>query len=757
MVMEPSLPTVLPARNESRPAIAVRDGKHANPSSSIKLLKPKPAVIKRSPDLAPQGPAQSQTKTEPARRSVTKLPLHASEKAQSSGSERPRKSTTEKPKRTATTDSRIKEKQEMEALVRKLSTPNFGAHRPPTMQVPEKAGAKTITRVDDKSPEAKLLPGQNEPKELAPPQGSVSPRLEVSSNFESQSPKEVPAARKSRNTTPDRRPSNANLSDAESEDVASNAPPLTPSRIMPLMPVSAIDAMMNDESQGSNSHLGPYLIKLTKLYSMEEDQSKAIEYGIRAVRFYEKQTDNGQPSLEFIASLQILAALYGRLGNFDEAIPLLERSVVIPVTGESEDHALAKFSGHMQLGDSFNLLGKQSAALDSYHRALRVQKAMLGDLDPRVGETCHYIAEAHLQALDFDKAEALCEHALSIHKEHGEEGSLEEAADRRLLALVLSAKGNHEKALENLTLASTTLQANNLELDAAAVSLSIGDELLALSRDAEAVNSYQKAILMFKALKGDNHTLVAGCYVSLAELYMKTNKLREAKTFCENALHIYGKQGSGHNPNDIASGLADVAAVYEQMNEKDTAILLLQRALTIQESLPGHQAAMGGIEAQMGILYYMMEKFGPALDAFKSAACKLRDGGLEKTPLLGMLLNQMGITCVELGDIEQAAELFENSRSILEDTYGPYHLDTLDVCTNLAGSYDALGRLDEATQLLEYILQAKEDKLGTVHPDVHDDRERLQELLKDVGRTYTPKSRRLEELLLTARKENRKR
>lgn len=751
------MPTVLPTRTEGRPAIGARDSKNANPGSSIKLLKSttKPAVIKRSPDVAPKAALQTQTKAEPARRSVTKLPLHASEKAQPGGSERPRKSTTEKPKRTSAIDSRNKEKQEMEALVRKLSTPNLGAHRPSAMQVPEKAGAKTVMRVDNKSSVAKLLPALSEPKELAPPQESVSPRLVVSSNLESQSlTQEVPAARKSRTTTPVRRPSNE--SDAESEDVSSNVP-FTPSRIMPLMSVAAIDAMMIDEAQGSNAHLGPYLIKLTKLYSMEEDQSKAIDYGIRAVRFYEKQTDNGQPSLEFIASLQILAALYGRLGNFDEAIPLLERSVVIPVTGESEDHALAKFSGHMQLGDSFNLLGKQSAALDSYHRALRVQKAMLGDLDPRVGETCHYIAEAHLQALDFDKAESLCEHALSIHKEHGEEGSLEEAADRRLLALVLSAKGEHEKALENLMLASTTLQANNLELDAAAVNLSIGDELLALGRDPESVNAYQKAILMFKALKGDNHTLVAGCYVSLAELYMKTNKLREAKSFCENALNIYGKQGSGHNPNDIASGLADVAAVYEQMNEKDTAILLLQRALTIQESLPGQQAAMGGIEAQMGILYYMMEKFVPALDAFKSATCKLRDGGLEKTPLLGMLLNQMGITCVEIGDIEQAAELFENSRSILEDTYGPCHLDTLDVCTNLAGSYDALGRLDEATQLLEDVLQAKEDKLGTVHPDVHDDRERLQELLKDVGRTYTPKSRRLEELLLTARKENRRR
>lgn len=82
----------------------------------------------------------------------------------------------------------------------------------------------------------------------------------------------------------------------------------------------------------------------------------------------------------------------------------------------------------------------------------------------------------------------------------------------------------------------------------------------------------------------------------------------------------------------------------------------------------------------------------PALEAFKSAINKLRNGGVRKTALLAMLLNQMGITCVELGDVEQASQLFQESRSILEETCGPHHLDTLDVCTNLAGSYDALGR-----------------------------------------------------------------
>lgn len=121
----------------------------------------------------------------------------------------------------------------------------------------------------------------------------------------------------------------------------------------------------------------------------------------------------------------------------------------------------------------------------------------------------------------------------------------------------------------------------------AAVNCSIGDELLALGRDSEAVLSYQKALLVFKALKGDNHPLVAACYASLAELYLKTNKPQEAKSYCENALRVYGKQGSVHNPEDIANGLTDIAAIYDQLNEKDTALMLLQRALNIQDSMPG--------------------------------------------------------------------------------------------------------------------------------------------------------------------------
>ncbi|MED6167129.1 Protein KINESIN LIGHT CHAIN-RELATED 1, partial [Stylosanthes scabra] len=52
--------------------------------------------------------------------------------------------------------------------------------------------------------------------------------------------------------------------------------------------------------------------------------------------------------------------------------------------------------------------------------------------------------------MQFDKAEELCKKTLEIHRVHSEPASLEEAADRRLMALVCEAKGDYEAALEHL-------------------------------------------------------------------------------------------------------------------------------------------------------------------------------------------------------------------------------------------------------------------------------------------------------------------
>ncbi|XP_027358292.1 protein KINESIN LIGHT CHAIN-RELATED 2 isoform X2 [Abrus precatorius] len=497
-----------------------------------------------------------------------------------------------------------------------------------------------------------------------------------------------------------------------------------------------------------NPDLGPFLLKQTRdMISSGESPHKALDLALRALKSFE-MCANGKPSLELVMCLHVLATIYCNLGQYSEAIPILERSIEIPVLEDGQDHALAKFAGCMQLGDTYAMMGQIENSILFYTAGLEIQRQVLGETDPRFGETCRYVAEAHVQALQFDEAEKLCQMALDIHRGNGSPASIEEAADRRLMGLICDSKGDYEAALEHYVLASMAMAANGQEVDVAAVDCSIGDAYLALARYDEAVFSYQKALTVFKSTKGENHPTVASVYVRLADLYNKIGKFKESKSYCENALRIFGKTNPGIPLEEIASGLIDVAAIYQSMNDLKKGLKLLKKALKIYGNAPGQQSTVAGIEAQMGVMYYMLGNYSDSYNIFKSAITKFRASGEKKSALFGIALNQMGLACVQCYAINEAADLFEEARTILEKEYGPYHPDTLGVYSNLAGTYDAMGRVDDAIEILEYVVGMREEKLGTANPDVDDEKRRLEELLKEAGRARNRKSRRSLETLL---------
>ncbi|WOL02211.1 hypothetical protein Cni_G10930 [Canna indica] len=504
-----------------------------------------------------------------------------------------------------------------------------------------------------------------------------------------------------------------------------------------------------DETALDNPDLGPFLLKLARgAIASGEGPSKALEYAIRASRSLER-CGGEERRLELAMSLHVAAAIYSGLGRHEEAVASLERAVAATDSTRGPDHALAAFSGYMQLGDTHAVAGRMEQSIACYAKGLEIQMEALGEGDPRVAETCRYLAEAHVQAMQFDEAEKLCRKTLEIHREHSPPASLEEAADRRLMALICEAKGDHESALEHLVLASMALIANGQDVDVAAVDVGIGDTYLALARFDEAVFSYQKALTVFKSTKGDNHPTVAAVLVRLADLYYKTGKLRESKSYCENALRIYAKPVPGSLNEDIAGGMMEIAAIYEAMGEPEEALKLLQKALKLLEDAPGQWSTVAGIEAQMGVMYYMIGRYSDARSSFESAVAKLRASGERKSAFFGVLLNQMGLACVQLFKIDEAAALFEEARAVLEQECGTSHPDTLGVYSNLAATYDAMGRVEEAIDILENVLKLREEKLGTANPDVDDEKKRLTELLKEAGRTRNRKAKSLENLLVT--------
>lgn len=56
-------------------------------------------------------------------------------------------------------------------------------------------------------------------------------------------------------------------------------------------------------------------------------------------------------------------------------------------------------------------------------------------------------------------------------------------------------------------------------------------------------------------------------------------------------------------------------------------------------------------------------------------------------------------------------------------------------------------RVEDAIEILEYVLKLREEKLGTANPDFDDEKKRLAELLKEAGRSRNKKAKSLENLI----------
>ncbi|KAK4775357.1 hypothetical protein SAY86_010292 [Trapa natans] len=514
-----------------------------------------------------------------------------------------------------------------------------------------------------------------------------------------------------------------------------------------ISPVASTKLQKASEASGGSAledrDLAPFLLKLTRdMVATGENPRKALGLALRAVNCYDKITggEGEPPSLELVMRLHFVAAIYCNLGRYAEAVPVLERSVDIPVLEKGETHALAKFSGCMQLGDTYAMLGQIESSIMFYTAGLEIQRQFLGEADPRVAETCRYVAEAHVQALQFNEARKVCQMALDVHCEGGG-NSLEEAADRRLMGLMCDSMGDYESALEHLNLASVETAASNpQEVDMAVVDRSIGDAYLSLSLYDEAICAHHKALAAFKAVKGEKHPAAASVLVRLAELYNKIGKFKESKSHCGSALKIYDRLKPGIQSEEVAIGLVEISVIYQSMDEFEPALKLLKRALRIYGNAPGQRSLVAGLEAQVGVMYYMTGNFSHSYAALNAAVSKFRASSEKKSALLGITLNQLGLACVQRYAINEAADLFEEAREILEIEYCPYHPDTLGVYSNLAGTYDAMGRVDDALDILEYVVGMREERLGTANPHVDDEKRRLEELLKETGRVRSRNS-----------------
>lgn len=160
----------------------------------------------------------------------------------------------------------------------------------------------------------------------------------------------------------------------------------TPSPLVKRTSMEAPEKLITDDSSLDNPDLGPFLLKIARdTIASGENPNTALDYAIRASKSFERCSG---PGLELAMCLHVVAAIYSSLGRFGEAIHQLERSIEFPDLEKGSDHAMAKFSGYMQLGDTYSMIGQLHRSIMCYELGLEIQMEALGKSDPRVAETC---------------------------------------------------------------------------------------------------------------------------------------------------------------------------------------------------------------------------------------------------------------------------------------------------------------------------------------------------------------------------------
>ena len=75
-------------------------------------------------------------------------------------------------------------------------------------------------------------------------------------------------------------------------------------------------------------------------------------------------------------------------------------------------------------------------------------------------------------------------------------------------------------------------------------------------------------------------------------------------------------------------------------------------------------------------------------------------------------MDNLGVSYLDIGRLDEAMRLFEESLAIHRSEFGPEHPATITSMNNLAAAYQAAGRAEKAIPIFEEVLVWRKNRLG---------------------------------------------
>ncbi|KAL4362288.1 hypothetical protein GQ457_04G027260 [Hibiscus cannabinus] len=463
-----------------------------------------------------------------------------------------------------------------------------------------------------------------------------------------------------------------------------------------------------------------------KLDQEGEDPEKALSFAEKALRALDH---DGKPSLLVAMALQLLGSVNYSLKRFSDSLGYLNRANRLLGRLEEEKAASVEdirpvlHAVQLELGNVKTAMGRREEALENLKKALEIKEMTLEKDSKEVGVAYRDLAEAYVSVLNFKEALPFGLKALEIHINELGHNSVEVAHDRRILGVIYTGMEDHAKALEQNELSQKVLKNWGLSSDLLRAEIDAANMQIALGKYDEAINTL-KGIAQKTDKDSENRALV---FISMGKALCNQEKIADSKRCLEIACGILDKKETV-SPIEVAEAYSEISMQYETMNEFETAISLLKRALALLAKQPQEQHSEGSVSARIGWLLLLTGEVPQAIPYLESAAEIMKESFGSKHFGVGYIYNNLGAAYLELDRPQSAAQMFAVAKDIMDVSLGPHHVDSIEACQNLSKAYSAMGSYPLAIEFQQRVIDAWEGHGPSAEVELREAREVLEEL-----------------------------
>lgn len=358
-------------------------------------------------------------------------------------------------------------------------------------------------------------------------------------------------------------------------------------------------------------------------------------------------------------SLQSLAVLYYRQGLFAEGEELARRSLAIREASLGTDH--------LDVAESLNTVGvlcaeqfRYTEAEEAFSQAIEIREKVLGPNHPDVAESLRELGTVYYMLDRFDEAEPYYKRAMAIQKKALGEDHPDVGGSANSLAALYYMQGRYEEA-EPLYYRALEIREKTLgpdHPDVALCHINIAVLYHYQGRLDEAETGYRRALAIQEKALGPDHPGVADSLTRIAELCTQLGRPDEAEALLRRVV-VISEAAFGTDTPQLATALTALASQFDDMGSYSEALDLVRRALDIQErALGADDPALAETYFGLAHLYFRhFDRFDEA-EPFYGHALTLWEKTLTADdPLMLMILTDFADLLRELSREDEARVL----------------------------------------------------------------------------------------------------